>query len=99
MKQAVLKRLGELEERYAAAANARRSEYHRERAFEWFENTLRFFNEEPVPTRQESLMDKLARCLGIRSYELRALMREDANEFKRVLVEALKKHQQLRFAR
>jgi hypothetical protein len=72
VKQAVLKRLGLLEERHAAAINATRSQFDSDRAMEWLTSILRFFKTEPGP--HESLMDALARCLGLRTFELRGLL-------------------------
>ena len=86
MKQNVLKRLGQLEERRAAAISAKQSEYNSEAVMEWFRTVLRAFNTEPGPN--ESYMDALARCLSLRTHELRQLL-AIPDEFRRVLDAAL----------
>ena len=82
MKQAVLKRLGQLEERRAAAVSAAGPGYDGEDVREWLDSVLRAFKTEPGPN--ESLMDALARCIGLRTSELRELMR-NADEFYRAV--------------
>jgi hypothetical protein len=95
MKQNVLKRLGFLEERHAAAISAKKSEYDSAKALAWLRAVLRLFKTEQGPN--ESLMDALARCLGIGSWELRQML-STPDEFKRVVLSGIERTRQAREA-
>jgi hypothetical protein len=93
MKQAVLKRLGQLEERHAAVMAAQRPR-PTGRFMDWF--IAEFMpRHNIVQGRNESKFDVLARCVGVRSWELRHL---NPSEFWRVVEVGLERFLQSREA-
>jgi hypothetical protein len=88
VKPAVLKRLGQLEERHAAMVNARRPAPRRS-FMDWFIGTfMPKYN--IVQGRNESKFDVLARCVGMGSWELRQLLMNPP-EFKSVVNDGLER--------
>ena len=87
MKQNVLKRLGQLEERHAALVRAQRSP-QQFGFMDWFAAFRRHHNIEQQ--RNESQFDVLARVVGVGSWELRQLLFTPA-EFRRVLRDGFKR--------